>query len=281
MDSGDAVPRWSVGCQARPWLQTLGDAGLTARLGEVMGEIGRIGYAGFETALRCLPVREPRAFAEMSEWAGGLVLTGAHAGARWWDPDDASAVDAHVAQASLLPALGCHRLVVSINALPARPSESQLDQLAASLTRLGRACREAAGVEVAVHNHAREIADGARVISAIVERCPAEDITLGADLGWVAYAGMDVPEFVERFGSRLAYLHLRDVTDHSTGPAFTEIGRGRLDMGAILRALRNVGYTGWIVVESEFSDTWQGAELPEETARAQLAGLGAFLDGSC
>ena len=267
--------RWPLGCQARPWLQTLGREALKARLPEVMVQIAAIGFSGFETALDCLPLDDPEAFHEASARANGLVLCGAHTGGKWWDAAGAESIAPLVDRARRLPALGCRRLVVSMQPLPPGATDEQIDRVAETLEQLGRACRQAADVDVAFHNHAAELADDARVIGAIVERCAA--VGLGADLGWVAHAGMDVAAFLRRFGRRIAYLHVRDVTEFGPQGGFVEVGRGVLDYGAILGALDAVGYAGWLVAESEFTEHWRGATDPRETARAQFGGLRAAL----
>lgn len=261
---------WPIGAQARPWLQSWGAEDFAARLGDVMAQIATIGFAGFETALKVLPLDEPEAFLEKAAAAGGIVLCGAHAGGRWWDPSAAETVGSLAAQAARLPALGCNRIEVSMQAAPHALTDEQLQVMAENLTRLGQACRAAGDVRVAFHNHASELADDARVIAAIVERCDPVDVQLGTDLGWVAHAGIDLIEFVERFGSRLAYLHVRDVT--STGE-FVEMGRGVLNYRGIFDALEAVGYHGWLVAESELSPIWRGSTDPDETAAAQIQGL--------
>lgn len=268
---------WPLGCQARPWLQAWGREAFTARLPEAMGEIARIGFAGFETALACLPLNDPRGFAEASARADGLALCGAHAGGRWWDRAAGEDIPALAERARRLPDLGGARLVVSTQALPAVLTDQHLARLAENLDRLGRACRAASGVQLVYHNHAAEVADDARVLAAIMDRCPPDTVALGADLGWVAHAGMDVVGFIRRFGPRLAHLHVRDVTGSGTAAGFVEVGRGSLDHRGIASALTAAGYHGWLVAESEFTDAWRGLTDPEATARAQLEGMRAVL----
>ena len=263
--------RWSIGCQARPWLQTMGREALVARLPDVMGEIAAIGFAGFETALACLPLDDPAAFQAASAAANGLQLSGAHAGGRWWDAAT-SETAALVAQARKLTALGCRQLVLSM-AAPPEGDGAALERAVATLRDLGRTCRAEAGVAIAFHNHARELTDDARFFQLLTARCTPEEVGLGADLGWVAHAGMDVGEFLRRFGSHVTYLHVRDVSAYGPTGTFREVGQGVLDYGAILGALDQLGYTGWLVAESEFTPHWDGLADPRATAARQFAGL--------
>lgn len=267
--------RWPLGCQTRPWLQRWGGEALAARLPEVMRALAAIGFAGFEVRLACLPLRDPVGFAAMRDEAGGIALVGAHVVGAFWEPDGTAAIPAIAADAIALPALGCDRVVVSVVPLPTPLPDADLRRLADTLGALGRALR-AVGVRLVYHNHAAEIADSARVIAALIADCAPEDLMLGADLGWVAHAGMRVEDFLARFGARLAYVHVRDVTAIGAG-GFTEVGRGVLDHGAVLAALDAAGYRGWLVAESEFGPDWRGVDDLAETAAAQFAGLRAAL----
>lgn len=258
-----------VGCQARPWVQALGEDLFVERLGKVMCEIADLGFAAFETGLAFLPLDDPVSFRQLAARAGGLKLSGAHTGAAWWTPASEQLVDETVERARLLPGLGCERLVVSMNEPHSRLTDDELAKMTTNLSTLGRRCGRH-GVEVVFHNHAHELGENGRVIDAIVGRCAPDEVQLGADLGWVAKAGVDVGAFIGRYGGRLAYLHVRDVT--ATG-RFIEVGRGALDLAGILAALDAEGYQGWLILESEFGMLWGGDTSPTRTAAFQLDGL--------
>jgi sugar phosphate isomerase/epimerase len=240
-----------------------------------MATVAGIGYAGFETQLGVLPLDDPAAFREASSRAGGIAVCGAHTGGRWGDADGAPDIPALVERAARLPDLGCRTLVVSMGLAPDAPGRD-VERAVARLGQLGRACREA-GVTVAFHNHGRELEGDARILRAIVDGCPPEAVSLGADLGWVAHAGWDVADFLATFGDRVAYLHVRDVTGDGDGAGFTEVGRGRLDHPLIFRMLADAGYTGWVVAESELGERWHGSTDPTATARLQIAGIRALV----
>lgn len=243
-------------------------------LPRIVAYLGSLGFSGFETALAALPLHDPGQLRGVMA-SSGMTLAGAHAGGPWWRKGEDVAGTAE--RARQLPALGCQRLVVSCDPLPPSPSDDDFARLADSLGRLGRACAEH-GVRVVFHNHPHELVNGARALRAIVERCEPEDLALGPDLGWVAYAGVDPVEFIAEFGSRIEYVHLRDLTSSPDGMRFTEVGRGRLPLDSVLDALAAVGFRGWLIAESEFGSDWAGEADPETTARLQYAGLHALVD---
>ncbi|MDQ3656049.1 MAG: sugar phosphate isomerase/epimerase, partial [Chloroflexota bacterium] len=255
---------WALGYQLRPWLQTWGREELTARLPEVMSTVAGHGFAGFETQLGCLPLDDPAAWREASTRANDIAICATHSGGRWGDPDAEALISPLVERVAWLPELGCSRLAVSMG-LAEDAADDELARAVERLGQLGRACREQAGVSVVFHNHGRELADDARILRAIVDGCGPEDLALGADLGWVAYAGWDVVEFLQQFGNRIGYLHIRNVTESGASSGFVEAGRGTLDVRRILGALTELGYAGWLVAESELGGLWRGSKDLEET----------------
>jgi len=160
-------------------------------------------------------------------------------------------------------------LMVSIGRGVTAIDDQALEKMTATLWTLTTGAGQY-GVEVAIHNHDHELAGDARVLRAIVKGASGADIRLGADLGWVTRAGWDPVRFIHIFGEFLAYLHVRDL---DAGGHFVEVGRGVLDWPTIVAALDSVGYTGWLVAESEFTDAWGGLTEPAETARAQFDGM--------
>jgi len=263
---------WPLGCQARPWLQTLGREGIVERLPEVLRAIATCGLVGFETALNVLPLDRPDDFRAARDAAGGIALSGAHAGGAWWSPESASTIDALLAEVRKLPALGGERLVVTMQPPPAGFDAATIERAVANLRQLGRGCREA-GVALAFHDHAAELADDARFIDALVAGCAPDEVALGTDLGWVAYAGVDPAAFVRRYAAHIGYLHIRDLAMLDGQPHFTEVGRGTLDQRAIFGALDAIGYRGWVVAESEFNEKWGGLDELRATATAQFTDL--------
>jgi len=257
------------GSQARPWLQAMGVERFAAELPGVMSRIGDIGFTGFETALAVLPLDDPATFTVWREAANGLTLVAAHTGGAWWDMDAGRDVPELVGKLAKLPALGCHRAMASMG-------RGVIDLDADALRRTGDLLGELAnraadvGVEIAIHNHAHELEDDARVLHEIFEAASESPLKLGADLGWVRQGGVDPVAFIDAFGGLLSYLHVRD---SGTPDGFIEVGRGSMDWSGIRAALDRVGYRGWLVAESEFNDLWRGETDPDTTARLQLEGM--------
>ncbi|MEJ7838914.1 MAG: hypothetical protein WKF81_08865, partial [Thermomicrobiales bacterium] len=58
---------------------------------------------------------------------------------------------------------------------------------------------------------------------------------------------------------------------------FIEVGHGEMDWPGLVAALDRVGYSGWLVAESEFNEYWRGSPVPKLTATLQFAGMRSHL----
>lgn len=263
---------WRFGCQARPWLLTLGPERFRDDLPDVMRQIANLGFAGFETALASLPVHDPGRFSQRRSTANGLELAAAHTGGAWWDPDTGASVPDLLLDVARLPELGCTRLMVSIGRGAAGLDHQQMLKMVTILRTLGQGAAQY-GVSLAIHNHDHELANDARVLRALIDATSPAELMLGADIGWVVHGGWDPIAFVTEFGSRLEYLHIRDVVYVDGKVGFTEVGRGTMDWPAFSEALRRAGYRRWLTAESEFSEHWRGLDDPAASAAVQYDGM--------
>ena len=105
--------------------------------------------------------------------------------------------------------------------------------------------------------------------------------TLGLcfDTGHWAFAGGDPVQGIHEFSDRIWHVHFKDhepdVARQSReqawdGPTsvghgvFCELGGGDVDFPGVLKALQDIGYAGWIVVEQ---DVLPGMGTPKESAQ--------------
>ena len=150
--------------------------------------------------------------------------------------------------------------------LSKRPTLKQLDlsayagRLAEFSTRL-----KETGITLAYHYHLKMVVERAEDIDAFCEATSGE-VGLLLDTGHSYAAGADYAEILQKFGSRVAHIHLKDVrrdvlerarnNDWSFNSAvregmFTVPGDGDIDFSAVGEFIRTSGYRGWVVVEAE------------------------------
>lgn len=88
------------------------------------------------------------------------------------------------------------------------------------------------------------------------------------DTGHFHAANVDTEALIRRFQDRIYNVHIKD----HIGTQSVVIGRGEINLGSVLGALREIGYDGPLAVEMEVEDT---ENLPEYIGPAydHLAGL--------
>lgn len=77
------------------------------------------------------------------------------------------------------------------------------------------------------------------------------------DTGHLALCGSDPVETIRDLGSRCRYIHLKDIRPEMVGKRtrkgekFCDLGTGALDLKGVLKALQDIKYSGWIMVERD------------------------------
>jgi inosose dehydratase len=236
-----------VGCQTRAYGSPIPDQ---AKLLGVLEELKAAGYDGFETNFRSLEPSfdNPDPMRRAIE-ARGVPLIGLHLGAGLFDPkriDDERAQILRSARAA--KALGGEHVFVSGRQLPTvadgRVLPEALAAKAREADRLGAELRTM-GVRLSIHNHTHEVANDAEELRRLLAQTTPENVGLLFDVGHVHHDEVDVAAFVRENLPRLAGLHVRDVKDGDE----VLIGTGKVDFAALGAAIRESGWTGWVIVE--------------------------------
>ena len=122
---------------------------------------------------------------------------------------------------------------------------------AADFNRVGRVLRERHSLTFCYHNHGYEFAphgDGTLFDLLAAETDPA-DVAFEIDILWAHFGGADPAAVIERYGSRVKLLHLKDlrrgVPGDLSGRTSPEndvvLGAGQIDIPAVLKAARKAG----------------------------------------
>jgi len=107
-------------------------------------------------------------------------------------------------------------------------------------------------IRVAVHNHGPTDKVYPTPESAY-EKIRALDRRIGLciDAGHTKRSGIEPAAAMERFADRLIDVHIKDVTSADEKGTTCEIGRGVIDVPALLRSLVKIGYAGTVSLEHE------------------------------
>ncbi len=119
------------------------------------------------------------------------------------------------------------------------------------------------GFEPSFHPHTSTHVEAPWEIDRLLE---TSDIGLLADPGHLLLGGNDPIDAIRSWGPRLNYVHVKDVRldvlesvirdgadalEAWQRGIFCELGAGDVDLDGFFSALRETGYTGWIVVEQD------------------------------
>lgn len=233
-----------------------------------MREAAELGFRACETFTHLALAYEDRIeeFRELLA-AHGLILSALYGGGRFSDPDRAEEVIAYNTRvARFLAALGVDRIVFG----PRGPREGKTDPrgIRQMIRTIDEAARRTAdlGVLACVHPHLGTELQDRDEVEAVLEGTDDRVVHFCPDTAHLTAAGMDAAAMIRSYGSRIKYLHLKDLTPSDPDPAvfasrsgdealpiFCELGLGTIDFAPIARAIRDVGYGGWLTVEIDQS----------------------------
>jgi sugar phosphate isomerase/epimerase len=99
-------------------------------------------------------------------------------------------------------------------------------------------------------------------------------LALCVDTGWFGTQGIDAAKFIRGAGSRVRHVHLKDVKA-SGGHETCILGTGVVDLKGCLKALKEIGYQGWLSWEDEPEDRnpFDSAVRNREWIEQQLAAI--------
>lgn len=121
------------------------------------------------------------------------------------------------------------------------------------------------GLRLAYHHHLGTVVEKRQDIDRFLE-LTNENVGLTLDAGHAAGGGVEVAEIIRAYPSRIAHVHCKDIRreifrgvleggesflDGVMAGMFTVPGDGNLDFTSIFAALKEIDYSGWIIVEAE------------------------------
>ncbi len=276
------------------------ELGAGTSLEQVLAEARDIGFAGIE-----LGGSFPRDAAKLSALLSRfrLVLVGGWYGASLLKRSAAEEIAALQGHLALLQALGCTVFIMAetSNAIHGdrnRPLSAapRLDR--AAWARFGEKLTQvadqlgAAGMRLAYHHHLGTVVESGEDLEQFLESTgPSVGLTL--DTGHAALGGVDAVALMRAHPQRVAHVHCKDIRGRTfrklreeggsflagvLDGMFTVPGDGDTDFGQVLRALAEIGYSGWLIVEAEqdpaTADPRRYGELGLQTLRREAAAAG-------
>jgi inosose dehydratase len=147
-----------------------------------------------------------------------------------------------------------------------RLSLAQWDVFAAGVNRVAQAIHDELGLSVAFHHHGAGYVETPEEVRNLMQRTIPELVGLCLDTGHWHLGGGDAVQAIHEYGERVRYLHLKDFDPNVQrrnvdenlnyfqaleAGIYCELGKGEVDFPAVLKAMEQLGYDGWAVVEQD------------------------------
>jgi sugar phosphate isomerase/epimerase len=231
-----------LGCQTNAWAIDPRDFNNVLA---IIRKVKDYGYEGFETGFANVQTQfDNPAEARTKLDAIGLKFIGVHIFLTQYD------AATHVATPELYERvaaggalLGAERLILS-----GSPPEDDAGRKrkAEALNRSG-AFAQKLGLKLAYHNHGPEFANNGEEIEFLLSETNPSLVWFLIDAGHAFRAGADIPAFIRKHYQRLTGLHIRDTRNGKETP----LGTGDFPLKAVAAAIRETGWSGWVINEEE------------------------------
>jgi len=179
----------------------------------------------------------------------------------------------HVRHARFTHDVSGYYLQVTDSARPKdrRPVASDYKKLGRLLTEIGKRAVDL-GVCLGYHNHMNSLGEAPGEVDRIMEAVDPRYVKLELDIAHYQQGGGDPARAIRQYRDRLLFLDIKDVESPVPGASgdtsppyrFVELGRGTVDLPAVFKALREIKFRGWAVVELD--SVPDKARTPKESA---------------
>lgn len=172
-----------------------------------------------------------------------------------------------------------------------RLAAAQWQTFGARMTRVAEYITDH-GLAFAYHHHLGTVVETQADLDAFLAST-GDEVGLTLDTGHAALGGIDAVALIHAHPQRIAHVHCKDIRRPTFNAAraagksfldgvldgmFTVPGDGSLDYTAIVQALADMRYAGWIVIEAEqdpaLADPRAYAELGLATLKARASQVG-------
>ncbi|MBI3961980.1 MAG: TIM barrel protein [Deinococcus sp.] len=254
------------------------DKGITPPYGLILDNMVKSGYIGTELGpYGYFPTDPAKLKAELTKRK--LAMLSAFVPVPLGDKArlDEAVQDA-VKVGTLLQAFGCQYIVIAgsednparlkkAGRVTARDSltEEQWEVAAEGLHRVAERCLKL-GLRTVLHHHVGTFFETPREIERIMAETEPQLVGLCLDTGHYAFGGGDPVDAVKEFGSRVRYLHFKDLDEDVLAKVkkekldffqavqagvFPALGEGCVNFPALVKELAKLNYDGWIIVEQD------------------------------
>jgi inosose dehydratase len=152
-------------------------------------------------------------------------------------------------------------------------SAEDIQRLGGVMNEMGKIAQDF-GLTASYHPHIGSIGEQREGVKQIMDATDPSLVKLQPDVAHLTMGNADPAEIVRTYRDRLLYFHFKDVredqmercrTDFEAARKaklwFCELGEGVVNFPAILEAIREVDYRGWLVIEIDAYEPRDGSPL--------------------
>ncbi|HJW98634.1 MAG TPA: sugar phosphate isomerase/epimerase [Terriglobales bacterium] len=218
-------------------------------------DISALGYSGIQ--IRSNAVKEFPNPAELRDLLQQhhLTMVALSSGDVSVETDEAAEIAKHAANAKYAHDAGSLYLQ-AIDAKPKRDiTADDFKTLGRRLTEIGKRSADL-GVKLGYHNHMGTIGQAPDEVDRVLAASDPRYVKFELDIAHYLQGGGDPVKAIQKYRDRLLFMHIKDVesipkeqSSRGRDFRFVELGRGRVDVPGTFKALHDVGFRGWAIVE--------------------------------
>jgi inosose dehydratase len=229
-----------------------------ANVTQAIEDIGAVGFRGIQLRSEAFAQfgDRPAALKDLLE-RHRLTMAVLSSGNLSIDPaKEESEIATHVSHAKFVKAVGGEYLQVIDERPKGRPIVADdYRRLGRLLTKLGQRTADA-GVPLVYHHHLNSLGEKPDEVAAVLDAADRRHVKVLFDIAHYQQAGGDPVAAIRKYREWIQVLHLKDVRAAGSGGAggaggyqFVELGRGRVDVPGVFKALDEISFSGWAIVE--------------------------------
>jgi inosose dehydratase len=157
------------------------------------------------------------------------------------------------------------------------------------VNHIARRVKEEAGLRTVFHPHCSTWIEAPHEVARLLDLTDPELVGLCLDTGHYRFGGGDPVEAVRKHADRIWHVHFKDchpdVADqarqegweynYAVGKGlFCELGKGEVDFAAVLNALNEINYDGWVVIEQDVLPSMGTPKQAAQRNRDYLRSIG-------
>jgi inosose dehydratase len=227
---------------------------------QAIKDISELGFRGIQLRSNILPEYgdRPQALKELLAQHHLELVALSSGGVSIGPGTEAGEIAKHSRHAKFVYDVGGRYLQVTDSARPKerKPAANDFKQLGKVLSEIGKRALDL-GVPVGYHNHMNSLGEAPGEVDQILDAADPRYIKLELDIAHYHQGGGDSAKAIKKYRDRLLFLHIKDVDSPVSAEAgeqprpyrFVELGRGKVDLPAVFKALEDVKFRGWAIVE--------------------------------